>query len=58
LNAGLDRLSRIETGEESSSLEEGLSSAHLFMVGIIDDHFSDIIQFFTTIIALEGYSTQ
>ena len=45
LNAGPDHLSRIETGEEPTSLEEGMPNAQLFVVHVTDDHFSDIIQF-------------
>lgn len=58
LNVGLDHLSRIETGEEPTSLEEGLSDAHLFVVQVADDHFVDIIQFLTIGTTLEGYSTK
>jgi len=58
LNAGPYHLSRIEIGEEPSSLEEGLPNAHLFVVCLMDHHFSDVIQFLTTVIALEGYYTQ
>jgi len=43
LNAGLDHLSKIEKGEEPTSLEEGLSDAQLFVVRVVDDHFADII---------------
>jgi len=39
-------------------LEEGLSDAQLFAMHVADDHFTDIIQFLTTRIASEGYSTQ
>ena len=42
LYAGLDHLSRIETGEEPSGLEEGLSDTQLFAVRVADDHFADI----------------
>jgi len=48
LNESLNHLLQIEVGEEPSSLEEGLSDAQLFVVCIVDDHFSDIIQFLTT----------
>ena len=39
LNAGLDRLYRIELGEEPISLEECLPDAQLFSIQIVDDHF-------------------
>ena len=57
LNAGPYHPSRIETGEEPNSLEEGLPDAQLFAVRVADNHFADIIQFLTTSTAPEGYST-
>lgn len=48
LNAGLDHLSRIETTEEPTNLEEGLPDAKLYVVCIVDSHFEDIIHFLTT----------
>ena len=45
-------------GKEENSLEEGLPDAQVFVVGIADDHFSDIIQFLSMGTTLEGYSTQ
>ncbi len=58
LNAGPDHLSRIKTGDEPTILEEWLFDVQLFAVYVVDDHFSDIIQFFPIGIAPEGYSTQ
>lgn len=58
LNAGLHHLSQIETGEEPSNLEEGLPDAQLFMMRIVDSHFSYIIHFLTTGRAPEGYMSQ
>lgn len=58
LNVGPDHLSRIEIGEDPTNLEEGLLDVKLFVVCIANDHFADIIQFLTTGITLEGYSTQ
>jgi len=43
LNVGPDHLSRIETGEEPSSMEEGLPDTRLFLVCVVDDHFANII---------------
>lgn len=54
LNAGLDHLSRIETGEEPTSLEEGLPDAQLFALCVADGHFEDIICFITTEISPMG----
>lgn len=56
LNAGLDHLSCIETGEEPTSLEEGLPDAQLFAVCIVDGHIEDIIHFLTTGTASKEYS--
>ena len=56
LNVGLDHLSRIETGEEPTSLEEGLPNMQLFVVHVTDGHFEDIIHFLATGTASEGYS--
>eukprot|EP00253_Pinus_taeda_P034321 PITA_34321 len=58
LNAGPDHLSRIETGEEPTNLEEGLPDVKLFAVCVADDHFAYIIQFLTTGITPKGYSTE
>ena len=58
LNAGPDHLSRIETEEEPTSLEEGLLDAQLFIVCIADGHFEDIINFLTTGTTLKEYSIQ
>lgn len=45
LNTGPNHLSHIETGEEPTSLEEGLLDVQLFSVHITDVHFEDIIHF-------------
>ena len=56
LNARPDHLSRIETGKEPTSLEEGLPDTHLFSVCVADGHFEDIIHFLTTGTTPKGYS--
>jgi hypothetical protein len=48
LNARPDHLSRIINGEEPSNLEETFSDTKLFLVQIVDEYFSDIIDFFST----------
>ena len=58
LNVGPDHLSRIETGEEPTNLEEGLPNTQLFTVYVADNHFVDIIHFLTTGMTLEGYTNQ
>lgn len=51
-------MSRIETGEEPTSLEEGLPDTQLFVVCIVDGHFEDIIHFLMTGTAPKGNSIQ
>ena len=56
LNVGPDHLSRIETREEPTSLEEGLLDVQLFDVHVVNGNFEDIIHFLTTGTAPAGYS--
>jgi len=58
LNTRSDHLSRIETGEEPTNLEEGLHDAELFTVRVVDKHFEDIIHFLTTGTVSKEYSIQ
>ena len=53
LNIGLDHLSRLESGEEPTSLEDNLPNAQLFLVHIANEYFKDIIEFLTMGIVLE-----
>lgn len=48
LNLGPDHLSRIESSEEPTSLEDELLDAQLYAVHVTDGHFEDIIHFLTT----------
>ena len=48
LNLGLDHLSKIESGDKPTSLEDNLSDAQLFALTTFDDQYEDIIQFLTT----------
>ena len=57
LNAGPDHLSRIETGEEPTNIDDGFPDVQLFHVNITDDHYSPIIQFLATSVAPENLST-
>ena len=57
LNAGPDHLSRLESGEEPTSLEDCLPDAQLFSIQIVHDQFQDIIHFLTTGTMLESYTT-
>ena len=58
LNARLDHLLWIETGKDPTNLEEGLSDVQLFTVHVADNHFADIIHFFTTGMAPKGYTSE
>ena len=57
LNAGPDHLSRIETGEEPTNIEDGLPNAQLFRFDREDDHYTPIIHFLATGVAPEELST-
>lgn len=56
LNNGLDHLSRIESGEDPTSLDEGLPDAQLFSISIVDDYFSDIVEFLSSRMAPTHYT--
>ena len=56
LNVGPDHLSRLESGEEPTDLEDSLPDAQLFSIQIIDDYFVDIIEFLTAGSAPAEYS--
>ena len=58
LNAGPDHLSRIETGEEPTNLEDNLPDTQLFSIQIADDYFRDIIKFLMTGTMPEEFTTQ
>ena len=51
-------MSRIETGEEPTNLEEGLPDMQLFAMCIADGHFKDILHFLTIGTTPERYSVQ
>ena len=53
-----DRLSRIESGEEPTNLEEGLPDAQFFSIKVVDKHFAGIIHFLTMGMAPTKYSVQ
>ena len=48
LNARPDHLSRIDSGEEPSNLEDNFPDAQLFSIQITDEYYKDIIHFLTT----------
>jgi hypothetical protein len=43
MNKGPDHLSRLEHGEEPTSMEDTLPDAQLLAIRNIDDHFADIV---------------
>ena len=45
LNLGPDHLSRIESGEEPTSVEDNLLDAQLFAITMFDDQYKDTIHF-------------
>ena len=58
LNFGPDHLSRLESREEPTSLDEGLPDAQLFAIQMVDDYFQDIVQFLSTGISPSEMTTQ
>ena len=57
LNAGPNHLSRIESGEEPTNIEDELPDVQLFRVDMENDHYAPILQFLVTGVALEEIST-
>jgi hypothetical protein len=57
LNAGPNHLSRVTKGEEPTNLEDTFTDAQLLLVNIADEYFTNIIQYFSTGIASQEYST-
>ena len=47
LNDGPNHLSRIDSGEEPSNLEDNLPDVQLFSIQIADEYYADIIHFLT-----------
>jgi len=58
LNIGPYHLSTIDNGEEPTNIDEGLHDAQLFTVKVVNEHFANIIQFLSTGIAPDSYTTQ
>jgi hypothetical protein len=56
MNKGHDHLSRLEHGEEPTSLEDTLPDALLFSIRKFDDHFTKIVQFLSTGMAPREYT--
>jgi hypothetical protein len=56
MNKGPDHLSRLEHGEEPTSLEDTLPDAQLLAIRKVDDHFTEIVQFLSTGMAPREYT--
>ena len=57
LNVGPDHLSRIESGEEPTSVEDNLPDAQLFAITMVDKKLEAIIHLLSTGYAPEGFTT-
>ena len=57
LNAGPDHLPRIVIGEEPTNIEDGFPYAQLFKVGMVNDHYEQIIHFLSTWKASDDFTT-
>jgi hypothetical protein len=56
MNKGPDHLSRLEHGEEPTSLEDALPDAQLLAIRKIDGHFVEILQFLSIGMAPSDYT--
>jgi hypothetical protein len=56
MNKGPDHLSRLEHGEEPTSLEDTLPYSQLLAIRKIDYHFAEIVQFLSTGMAPTEYT--
>jgi hypothetical protein len=56
MNKGVDHLSRLEHGEEPTSLDDTLRDAQLLAIRKYDDHFAKIFQFLSTRMAPHKYT--
>jgi hypothetical protein len=56
MNKGPDHLSRLEHGDEPTSLEDTLPDAQLLAIKKFDDHFAKIVQFLSTRMAPREYT--
>ena len=58
LNVKPDHLSRIDTGEKPTGVEDDLPDAHLFWIGAVQEELKEIAQFLENDQAPEGMSTK
>jgi hypothetical protein len=56
MNKGPNHLSRLEHGEEPTSLEDTLPDAQLLAIKKVDDHFAKIVQFLSIGMAPSKYT--
>ena len=57
LNFGLDHLSRIESGEELTILEDNFPDAQLFAITVVDKKVESTIHLLSTGYTPEGFTT-
>jgi hypothetical protein len=57
MNKGPNHLSRLEHGEEPTSLEDTLLDAQLLAIRRVDDHFAEIVQFLSIGMAPSEYKS-
>jgi hypothetical protein len=57
MNAGPNHLSRVTNGEEPTNLEDNFPDAQLFLVQVVDEYFVDIIEYLSTGIVPQEFST-
>jgi hypothetical protein len=57
LNSGPDHLSLILIGEDAGNLDDSLPNVHLFTVHMVDDYFTDIVQFLSIGVAPSKFTT-
>jgi len=54
-NSGPDHFSRILSREDVGNLDDSLPDTHLFPIQMVDDYFSDLVQFLSTCIAPSNF---
>jgi hypothetical protein len=57
LNAGLDHMSRVTNGEEPTNMEEKFLDAQLFSAQVVDEYFTYIIEYLSTGVVPQDFST-
>jgi hypothetical protein len=56
-NATLDHLSRVTNGEEPTNLEDNFLDAQIFSIQVADEYFTNIIEYLSTRVAPQDFST-